>query len=60
MTQLSLEMRTKGKVKGIGKIAITTEHSISNVFWENHLDIIYFLSASNVIWDIIVYLQMLM
>jgi hypothetical protein len=23
----------RGKVKGIGKIAITTEHSISNVFF---------------------------
>jgi hypothetical protein len=24
--------RNQGKVKGLGKIAITTEHSISNVF----------------------------
>jgi hypothetical protein len=23
----------EGKVKGLGKIAITMEHSISNVFW---------------------------
>jgi hypothetical protein len=32
MTRLSLEMGNKARKKGIGKIAITTEHSISIVF----------------------------
>jgi hypothetical protein len=27
----------QGKVKGMGKIEITTEHSISNVFWVESL-----------------------
>jgi hypothetical protein len=26
---------SQGKVKGLGKMAITTEHSVSNVFWWN-------------------------
>jgi hypothetical protein len=30
--RLSLEMGTKARSKGLGKIAITNEHSISNVF----------------------------
>jgi hypothetical protein len=30
--RLFLEMGNQGKVKGLGKIAITNEHSISNVF----------------------------
>jgi hypothetical protein len=47
----------QGKVKWI---ANTTEHSIFNVFLVHHLVIIFFLLASYVIWDIIVYLQMLM
>jgi hypothetical protein len=29
---------SQGKVRGIGKIAITTEHSISNVFFVDSLD----------------------
>ena len=49
----------QGKVKGLGKIAISNEHSISNVFLvESLLDIIYYLLVNYVIWDIIVYLQM--
>jgi hypothetical protein len=48
----------QGKVKGLGKIAISNEHSISNVFLVEFLDIIYYLSVNYVIWDIIVYLQM--
>jgi hypothetical protein len=28
--------RNQGKVKGLGKIVISTEHSISNVFWWIH------------------------
>ena len=48
----------QGKVKGLGKIAISNEHSISNVFLVSLLDIICYLLVNYVIWDIIVYLQM--
>ena len=42
----------QGKVKGLGKIAITSEHAISNVFLVESLG--YNLLS---VWVIIVYLQ---
>jgi hypothetical protein len=48
----------QGKVKGLGKIAISSEHSISNVFLVERLDITCCLLINFVIWDIIVYSQM--
>jgi hypothetical protein len=50
----------QGKVKDLGKIAITTEHSISNVFLVESLVTICFLKVNYVIWVIIDYLQILM
>ena len=51
----------QGNVKGIGKIAITAEHSVSNVFLVESLGyLICFLLVSYVTWVIIVYLQILM
>jgi hypothetical protein len=49
----------QGKVKWIGKIAIATEHSISNVFLVESFGY-NLLSVSQLTWNIIVYLQMLM
>jgi hypothetical protein len=47
----------QGKVKGLGRIAISNEHSISNVFLVESLG--YNLRLVNyVIWDIIAYSQM--
>jgi hypothetical protein len=40
----------QGKVKRIGKLVITIEHSISNVFLVERLVIICFLSANYVVW----------
>jgi hypothetical protein len=48
----------QGKVKGLGKIAISSEHSISNVFLLNRSGIIYCPLVNYVIWDIIAYSQM--
>ena len=51
--------RNQGKVKRICKIAITTVHSISNVFLVESFGY-NLLSVSQLTWNIIVYLQMLM
>jgi hypothetical protein len=48
----------QGKVKGLGKIAITTEHSISNVFLVESLG--YNLLSVSQLCHTIVYLQILM
>jgi hypothetical protein len=48
----------QGKVKGLGKIAISSKHSISNVFWLNRSGITCCLLVNYVIWGIIAYLQM--
>ena len=48
----------QGKVKGLGKIAISSEHSISNVFLVESLGYNLFLLVNYAIWDITVYLQM--
>jgi hypothetical protein len=47
------------KVKALGKIAITVEHSISNVFLVESLRYNLLLLANYVICVVIVYLQML-
>jgi hypothetical protein len=49
----------QGKVKGLGKIAITNEHSISNVFLVESLGY-NLLSVSQFTWVTIVFLQTLM
>jgi hypothetical protein len=46
----------QGKVKGLGKIAISSEHSISNVFLVESLG--YNLLVNYVIWVTIAYLLM--
>jgi hypothetical protein len=48
----------QGKVKGLGKIAISSEHSISNVFLVESLGYNFYLLVNYAIWDIIVYSQM--
>jgi hypothetical protein len=48
----------QGKVKGLGKIAISFEHSISNVFLVESLDITCCPLVNFVIWVIIAYSQM--
>ena len=48
----------QGKVKGLGKIAISSEHSISNVFLVESLGYNLLSEVSFVIWDIIAYSQM--
>jgi hypothetical protein len=50
----------QGKVKGLGKIAITIEHSVSNVFLVESLGYNLLSIANYVIWVIIAYLQILM
>jgi hypothetical protein len=50
----------QGKVKGLGNIPITIEHSISNVLLVDRLVIICFSLVSYVIWVTTVSLQMLM
>jgi hypothetical protein len=49
--------RNQGKVKGLGKIAIASEHSISNVFLVESLGCLLVNCAT---WATIVCLQMLM
>ena len=48
----------QGKVKGLGKIAISSEHSISNVFLVNRSGITCCPLVNYVIWDITAYSQM--
>jgi hypothetical protein len=48
----------QGKVKGISKIVITTEHSISNVFLVESLGYILLSVSQFCHMDIIVYIQM--
>ena len=50
--------KNQGKVKGLGKIAISSKHSISNVFLVESLSITCCPLVNFVIWDITVYLQM--
>jgi hypothetical protein len=50
----------QGKVKGLGKIAITTEHSISNVCLVESLGYNLLSVTNYAIWVIIAYLQILM
>jgi hypothetical protein len=50
----------QGKVKGLGKIAITNEHSISNVFLVESLGYNLLSVSQFVTWVTIVCLQMLM
>ena len=48
----------QGKVKGLGKIAISNEHSISNVFLVESLGYNCYLLVNYATWGITVYLQM--
>jgi hypothetical protein len=48
----------QGLVKGLGKIAISPDHSISNVFLVDSLDYNLFLYLNYAKWDTTVYLQM--
>jgi hypothetical protein len=48
----------QGNVNGLGKIAITTNHTIYNVFWLIRLIITCFLLSSYALWVIIVYSRM--
>jgi hypothetical protein len=50
----------QGKVKGLGKIAITSEHSISNVFLVESLGYNLLSVSHCVTWVTIVFLQTLM
>jgi hypothetical protein len=50
----------QGKVKGLGKIAITSEHSISNVFLVESLGYNLLSVVNCATWATIVCLQMLM
>jgi hypothetical protein len=48
----------QGLVKGLGKIVISPDHSISNVFLVDSLDSICFLFLNYAIWATTVYLLM--
>jgi hypothetical protein len=48
----------QGLVKGLGKIAISPDHSISNVFLVDYLDYICFLFLNYAKWATTVYLLM--
>jgi hypothetical protein len=47
----------QGLVKGLGKIAISPDHSISNVFLVDSLDYICFLFLNYVKWATTVFLR---
>jgi hypothetical protein len=47
----------QGLVKGLGKIAISFDHSISNVFLVDSLDYNFFLFLNYAKWATTVYLQ---
>jgi hypothetical protein len=51
---------SQGKVNGLGKIAITSEHSISNVFLVESLGYNLLFVSNYVTWAIIVYSQIYM
>jgi hypothetical protein len=47
----------QGLVKGLGKIAISPDHSISNVFLVDSLDYNFFLYLNYAKWATTIYLQ---